>query len=129
MSCYHLRTELAYFSRQLPQNISTLNLLRRSQRSFNFGHDNARKSVDDAESWWTGPILRCFSTEAASIMRARCFHANNAKPFYPRLMFKRFVTLIHVTDEASESFWKMHAQFLWQEMYRICKTNPLRICH
>ena len=59
----------------------------------------------------------------------RRFHTNGAKPFYPRLMFKRFVTLIHVTNEASESFWKMHAQFLWQEMYRICKTNPLRTCH
>jgi hypothetical protein len=57
------------------------------------------------------------------------FHLNDAKPFYLGLMFKGLVTLIHVTNEASESFWKMHAQFLWQEMYIICRTNPSRTCH
>jgi hypothetical protein len=42
----------------------------------------------------------------------------HAKPFYPRLLFKGFVTLIHVTNEAFESFQGTHEEFLWQEMKR-----------
>jgi hypothetical protein len=48
-----------------------------------------------------------------------------AKPFYKRIAFNVAVTLIHVVNEASESFWKMHEEFLWQEM-KICKNNTLR---
>jgi ATP-dependent RNA helicase DeaD len=39
------------------------------------------------------------------------------KAFYKRLGVSVPVTLIHVINEASESFWKMHPEFLWQEEY------------
>jgi hypothetical protein len=45
-----------------------------------------------------------------------------AKPFYNRVAFDVAVTLIHVVNEASESFWKMHEKFLWQEMKIYAKT-------
>ena len=43
------------------------------------------------------------------------FYLNDAKPFYLGLMFNGLVTLIHVTNEASESFCEIHSEFLWQE--------------
>jgi len=51
--------------------------------------------------------------------------------FIREMMFNGVVTLIHVIDEASESFWKMHAKFLWQEMkqmeIRYFKDLPLSV--
>jgi hypothetical protein len=38
-----------------------------------------------------------------------------SKTFYKRCVAVSPVTLIHVTDEASESFTEMHEEFLWQE--------------
>jgi len=43
------------------------------------------------------------------------FSPVRAKPFYKRIVSCVVVTLIHVINEASESFWKMHEGFLWQE--------------
>jgi len=43
------------------------------------------------------------------------FFLLHAKPFYKRIALCVAVTLIHVINEASESFRKMHEKILWQE--------------
>jgi hypothetical protein len=47
---------------------------------------------------------------------ARFFLSQKCQTFLSKIEVSEVVTLIHVTNEAFESFWKMHAQFLWQEM-------------
>jgi len=51
----------------------------------------------------------------ASPLSSDSFLPIRAKPFYKRIALCVAVTLIHVINEASESFWKMHEGFLWQE--------------
>jgi hypothetical protein len=64
---------------------------------------NPDPEYPDAGSAWFNP--ECMDV----------FRLLPSKTFYKRLMAVIAVTLIHVTDEASESFTGMHEEFLWQE--------------